>query len=360
MAYKFTKLANNRTAQLTSSACQEIQGQFKIDDKRGNISLGNAIWFQFWAHQALDSFEVDGEMFNRYDGMDNGQGVYPARMDSPLLNRDGTFKVSDIGLPYLQLGEKDALPVEMTVDAHRGNEHRTLKAFHLMAIKLHNVRMAEHGDFEQAKAETVALLNRITMNETEIVTGLTESEILNGIKIADFHLMMEFNFGAARWAHAQMPDTVNGDPIFQKGFSSEIDLIALFKDEKARALNLGVSTAMTQMTHVRTPHDILERTFSRHAELNLAPYQALELAVNGNSRVKTDVVVPEGCPIWPGILLEAEQTEGDTLGPVGARAVADGVGGSLLWGKGKGLGLWHPLWRNAPATTVDIIEYANS
>lgn len=348
--FKFTRIVANPASKLSTAACQLIRDEYKIDDGRSDsISLGNALYFQFYAHQTLDSVEIDGEMFNRYDSLDNGQGIYPARMDSPLLTQDGYFITSEeMGLPFIAGTKK-----ELTVDAHRANENMPLKAFHLMAIRLHNKRMDEHGDFKLAKEEVIALTNRITLNETMVVTGLTEKQIFDEVVIKDAHMSLEWNFGFGRWAHAQMPESFNGQHIFTKGASKDVDLVALFEDEMARDLNLGVTTAMTKMDHVMGAKNILQRTFSRHSELGLPSIQELAAAY----RKSLPLDIPQGCPIWPGVLLEAELTQGDGLGPLGARAVADAIAGSLRWAY-PGQGIWHALWDGAPSSTVDIIKYS--
>lgn len=363
--------ANNNQAKageplITTSECAAINDTFAIDDELGDISKGNAFWFQFAIHSSLDSMEPNpktGEVFNRYDGFENGQGIYPERLDSPLLNRNGTFRTSKYGLPSIHSYETDGKPVELTVDAHRANENQTLKAFHLMAVRLHNVRMAVHSDYEQAKRETIALLNRITLNELEIMTGLDQDEILNDIRIPNFNNSLEFIMAVCRAGHAQMTSTVNQTiPVFNRGPSNEIDLISLFTKEKARILNLGVSKSMTEMSHIRTPHNILQRTTGRHFQHNLATFRELARLIdprNGET-IANELETPQGCPIWHGILIEAEKHGTGTLGRIGARAMADGFAASLLWGRDIAEGLWLQLWDGAPRDTVDIIDYAQS
>ena len=348
--HKFTREIPTSHRRLTSVGCEEIKKRFKRDDSRSKqITLFNPMWFQFWAHQCLDSTEIDGEKFNRYDGFDNGQGLYPVRMDSPLL-KGGYFKLSKNGLPAMSPVD-ESKPIELTVDAHRGNENKVLKALHRMGSKIHNKRMDAHGDFDLAKSETIATLNIVTLNESLVLCQMDWNEFFE-IQVNGLNLSLEWNFAIARWAHAQMPDTVNDEHIFEKGWSGTVDVESLYTSERARDLNLGVSPAMTDMAHLPSkPHSILERTFARHLELGLPCWQDLADAYDVSPRED----VPEGCPIWPGLLMEAEDNDG-MLGRLGRRVVADGLAGSLLWSEGEGV--WHPRWKGAPTSTLEIIKYA--
>lgn len=352
---KFHRAIPERSGRpLADVECEEIKDRFKIDnDLDDNISLFNSVSFQSWTHDCLDSFinPADGERWNRYDGNANAQGIYPARRDSPMLLPNGYFRLSEVGLPYIA-GTNP--PVELAADSHRANEHPGLKAFHLFWVLFHNKRMDAHGDFDLAKQETIASKNVMELNELKIVTGFDFDRIFNGIKLKNFHMALEFVLAVARWAHGQMPDTLNGLPIFQKRGSGEVDLHAMLMVEKSRKLNLGVSNAMVNMDHLpTTPHSILERTFARHNEHRLPSGEDLAKALG----IRNYNVEPKGCPMFPAMLIEAENHGTGTLGPMGAAAVSDGVAGSFLWGIDIGQGLWHPRWQNAPDTSQQMLDY---
>lgn len=354
--HKFTRLIDQaRHHHATDAFCSEIKKLFKVNDERSKqLSLSDALHFQFWAHMCLDSTEIDGEMFNRYNGDDDGEGLYPERMDSPLLTKDNRFKLSEFGLPVLSPIDEKA-PLEMTVDAHRGNENRVLKAGHLLGAVIHNKRMDEHGDYKLAKAETISTMCQRTLNAALALCQMDEKEFFD-IQVPGVNYSLEWNFAISRWAHAQMPDTVNGRPVFEKGPSKTVDMISLHAVEFARDLNLGVSRSMTEMDHLKSkPFSILERTFSRHNELKLPSWH--DLAELYGMEVHDSI--NEGTPIWPGILMEAEQNNG-MLGCLGRRVVADGLAGSLLWGRDIGQGLWFPrgkTWSNPPVKTLEILKY---
>lgn len=332
------------------SECEELKQLFAINDDRGDLFVGNALWFQFSAHSAWDSIEIDGVFHNRYDSLDNGQGIYPQQRDSPLLTRDGYFELSEKGLPLLKTA---TVTKEIAVDTHRANENRFLKAFHLMACKMHNKRMKSHNNYELAKSEVVALLNQITLNELLVLTGMGTADIFVNRPVKLLNESLEWNFAINRWAHAMMPNQIFGEDLFLQGNSIDVDLLALFTKEKGRVLNLGISPAMNGMTHIRGEHSIIERTIDRHIELNLPSFQDLAQAFNLPCKIKIN-----DCPIWPGILKEAEEFGNGKLGPVGAVAVSTGIVQSLMWGKAKNEGLWHPKWKGAPVETIDIIDYA--
>lgn len=345
---------------LTDSACEEIKSLYAENDQLDeNISLFNSISFQSWAHQCFDSTTNPSaigpaatRMWNRYDGLDNGQGVYPADRTNPMILKDGKFRISEVGLPYIAGTEP---PVELAADYHRVNENAGLKGFHLMWVKIHNKRIEEHGDYELAKQETIATMNLVTKNEAEVITGLSFKQMLDHVRIKDFNNSLEFVFGVGRWAHAQMPDRLNDRPIFEKVNSVDVDMESMLI-ERSRVLNLGCSTAMRNMDHLPAkPFDILERTFSRHNQLQLASFQ--DLAHQMKMPIDKDIV--DGCPIWPGILLEAQNQGDGLLGPVGARSVADAVVASLVWGVSSGQGLWHDRWKGAPNTSEEIVDYAD-
>jgi len=117
------KIRKRHGVALSDSACEEIKEKFVISDERGELSLFNGFWFQFWAHQSINT--KDGGRVNQYDGLDNGQGVY-----GPLLSKgdlipvillpNGKFRLSENGLPYIA-----ETKIELTGDIHRANESLT-------------------------------------------------------------------------------------------------------------------------------------------------------------------------------------------------------------------------------------------
>lgn len=367
--HQFKSAINKQNGQgLSYSACEAIKQRAKEDDKRSeHFTIGNAYWFQFWAHQGLDSSGDGNFRVNRYNGLQDGEGIYPTRRDDIILNRDGTFRLSvEGGLPLLTFegndGTDEKTAVEVAPDNHRVNENPVLSAFHLLAIKCHNKRMQEHGDFELAQSETIALMNIVSLNESLILCGMDEKEFFDHIVVKDFHLATEFNFAVARWAHPMMAETVNGRPLFEPMRSQDVNLIAMFDgSEMARDLNFGTSTAMQNMHHL--PGDnpsILDRTFARHHELDLPCWQDLCFVYEAELENTPSAKCCElGAPIFAGMLFEAEKFDGRP-GPVLSRALADGLAGSLMWGKSFAQGLWLPLWRGAPRSTINIIDYALS
>jgi hypothetical protein len=353
---------------LSAMGCEEIKNAFAIDDIRSeNATAGSAFFFQFWAHQWTDSVEQNGLFFNRYDFKNNGQGIYPKRnwLSNLVDAKTGKFVMYKGGLPRLQ---HDGGAGETTPDDHRSNENKILSAFHLFAIKLHNKLIEDYDiDYQEAKRRTVALVSKMTLHEAMKLTGFDEYEFFNDIRTPDMHKAMEFNFALARWGHAQMPDTINGKPLFDRSMSSQdIDLERLFDgSEMARTLNLGVSTAMTEMFHTPDDPSILKLNFGKNNRLGLL--NADEMAkVTGFGEVDLTDSFPQfkGIPLWAFVLLEAGFTapEGQ-LGPLGARWIADGIAGAELWGF-PGQGIWYDfeLPKDNPDMdySLNVIKYANS
>jgi len=250
---------------------------------------------------------------------------------------------------------------ELAADQSRANENPILTALHRMACLLHNKRCKAYGLGEaayfKAKADTIALLNWISINECSILTGLSTDDILNNVSIRNFHRSIEFNFQLARIPHAMMPDTVQGHSIFRKGGSISIDVMALFDgSENARMLNWGVSPAMENMINVRGEKNIINRTVARHNEFKLANWDDAARA----SKTRHEDIPLKNVVMWPGALMAAEKHGTGLLDPAAARLYADGVAGTLLAGRETNAGLWHERWNGAPTTTLDIIEYALS
>ncbi len=360
----FERKIRSSNHSITDAECEEIKDRFKVDDIRSDkITAGTAFWPQFaFSHMAFNSKKGgNGEMFNLYDFHDDGSGIYPAvGTSSLLLDNDGRFRfASENGIERLPVvtwtnPEGSAAGGELAADMDRANENTVLTAFHRMACKHHNKRMDVHGNYGLAKSETIASMNQISLNEATVITGIEGSDILNQVKVKDFHKSLEFNFQASRPPHALMPETVHDNHLFAKGIM--VDVSTLFDGSTmARGMNLGVTAAMTDIPPVRGEKSIINRTVDRHNELRLASFDDLCKAY----RLPMNIDM-ENCPIWVGMLRESEMFGDGILGPVGARAYADGVAGTLLWARDQHQGLWHPRWDGAPVATADILDYALS
>jgi hypothetical protein len=361
MPHEFRRLIFPASDRIDDINFDELVARFKIDDARSEvIPAGTVFLFQFWAHWCFDSFRVDDKFFNRYDAQADGSfGVYPSRNRmSPLIDHGSGKFVLDNGSLPLMVYDGSSGTTEISPDPHRVNDNPPLKAFHLLAAKHHNKRIDAGRDYDTAKAETVATFNHLFLQEGARISGIKPQQILRQ-KVPGITRSLEFVFAAGRWAHAMIPNTVHGEPLFTHKRAKDVDLHKLFDmSEMARDINLGVSPAMTNMIPVPDPKSILVRTLSeRHVKLGLPCFQDLA------RRYHIDIdkaAYPVGMPIWAGILLEAEMDGSGRLGPVGGRVFADALAGTLLWAKNEGAGLYHPRWNNAPTTTEEIIEYCLS
>lgn len=359
----FERLLNNsRHVPIIDEQCEQIKADYRVDDVRSSvIPAGDVFVFQqATAHNALDSVITHDEngvatASNRYDYDDNDQGVHPERIDSPLYDpASKKLRMSDAGLPKLVFGDASKI-IEMGADAHRVNENANLKAIHLMVARIYNRRIDEHGDPELAKQEATSLNNYAVLDATKRVTGFETEQILNvPRKLKNLFRSLEWNFQLARGAHSQVPENVSDIHVFEKRASASVDIMAMFDGSSmARDLNLGVSEAMTKMTHVQGEHNIIERTIGRHNEFRLAPWGELARLLGMDTPSEL-----ENKPLWYGLLKEAELAGTGRLGPIGAIAVAAGIGGSLMWGRERAQGLWQPRWPKAPSTSIEIAEYS--
>ena len=360
---EFIRLAPQSQFKPTDRQCEEVKDKFVESDERSELPLFTGLHFQSVSHQCLDSNIVDGRAFNRYNFLDDGEGIYPARRDDPIYTKDGYFALHNGNLPTF---ETDQGTKEVAADRHRVNENPAMKAMHLLWCKAHNKFMDLGYSFEESKDMTVALHNQVTINETIRQTDLTETQILRNIEQPNMHKSLEHNFGVGRHPHAMMPDTLNDLPIFEKRPSSEVDLVSTFTKEKSRVINLGVSKAMNNMTHLSSmPFDIKERTFGRHLELNICTWGELirlwpiALREAKDTQRFDNEIIPDYCPAWAGILLEAEEFGDGLLGPIGSRMFADATAGQLKWAEDKAKGLWHKMFKGAPKDTLEILEWIN-
>ena len=363
------KIKTTKNSYLTSLDIKALREQFKTDDQRGErITVGAALWPQMaFAHQAFDSkiveFDDAGpEAVNRYDFRDNGTGVYGDGDPSAILfDKSGRFKMGPGGdrLPVISWQNADGSigSGELAADRDRVNENSVLRLLHLYPAKMHNKRIDEGATFEEARADVTATLCLNGLEMAEQFTGKPSSEIINAPKFTDMHRDYAFNFGIARLPHSAMPDTVQGEQL-QADFRP--DPHKLFDgSEFARVVNLGTSSAMRAMKVPGGSPDIVERTSSRHNELRLPCFADLCRAYRVTDKVATDM---PNCTIWFGALLACERYGDDPheLHPAIAQMYADGVAGTLMWGKPLGLGLWRKRWAGAPETLAEGLEYAFS
>lgn len=343
MTHTLVRSIPARAHVLTDTACDDLKASFKIDDsKSAVITTGSAFLWQFWAHDVFNTME-DGTA-NLYSGVVDGlDGFYGPKTIRDFTMKDGKFKLPNNDLPVLNFGPL----AQLAPDLHRANENPVLKAFHLLFSRLHNKRMDAHGDEILARKETMATLTQLFLNEALLVCGMGTQEFFD-VTVTGFNQSLEGVFAAGRWAHAQMPETTNGLPVFRHQLAGEVDMIALWDgSEMARELNLGVSTAMTKMTHVVGEHDIRERTFTQHNKHGLASW------ADAAKRYRIEPLVTPDAPIWAGMLMEAEAQGNGLLGPLGRRMVADLIAGSLYLAHVRD----NP-WKGAPRESLDIVVEA--
>lgn len=357
----FTRAVKATSHHVTDTECDAIIERFRFDDDRSNhITALEAFLGQFHAHWYVNSKGKGDTLHNLYNfDADGSFGAYPtADKGSILIDKaTGKYHYDEYGLPTISTEIAGDIG-EVAPDAHRGTENKTLTAMHLLLAKLHNSRIDDHGDYDLAKQETVACFNHAFLHATMKICGIeSQAEFLN-VKIKDFHRSLEYAFSVGRFGHAQMPATINGQPLFGfEGGSAKVDMVTLSTTEMAGKLGMRIAIPMHEGSEGGKGVSILKHTVEkRHNQLGLASFQ--ELA--NRMRIHSVIDIPN-CPIWVGVLREAElhneSTDNDTLGPVGARAVADGMAGTLMWGQDRAQGLWHPRWNGAPSTIAEIVEH---
>lgn len=344
----FTRAIRPRDKRLTDDECDEIRAAFAINDARSErVSAADALSFQFHAHWFVNSgINAQGETVNHYGfDADGAFGVYPQAGAKSILMEEGRFLLEDGHLPTLA-----HVAVEITPDLERANENRPLTAFHRLFALTHNARMDVHDDFARARDETVAAFNKAFLHSALHILEMDAREFFE-VEIKDFHRSIEFAMAVDRFGHCQMPETLNGKHLFDKiGWSSDVDMPALLT-ERAGMIGLRVSPPMNENSEGGKGRPILFHTITkRHAMHTIPTFQDAAKQLRIRSQVPF-----ECCPLWAGILAEARE---DRFGPVGRRLIADGIAGTLQWGRDQRKGCWYPEPDDVPTTLSDIIaEY---
>lgn len=343
---EFIHLFNGPTKRLTDDEIDGVISGFEVNDERSErISLLEAFLFQLHAHEYVASREVRGKPVNDYNFFADGTtGIYPkAGKNSMLIDPDGRFRLVDGRLPKME-----ATNLEITPDEHRGNENRLLSAWHLTVARLHNFCMDQHGEYEKAVDEVTCALNNCYLNAAKDETGIEDTSEFFDVFSSDMHLSLEFAFSIGRWGHVRMPETFGGKKLFDKRNSSdEVPMLAM-ADEKAGKLGLRVAPSMVAGSEGGKGRSILDHTVKqRHLKHFLVNFNELDRRYRPLSRNQPRV------PIWVGMMMEAEN---DRLGPLGARLVADGIAGTLSWGRDIQKGLWYDRPDYCPSNVKELIE----
>ena len=342
---------------MTTDEVYELIDRMKIDDVPSSVTKAiSPVALQLFIHTTMNSREVDGNQVNDYTGVVcDGLGLYPIRRDHPMMHSDGRFRMyPDHGLmhsAYIHAdgGQRIAF---ISGDIFRSTENRFLASQHLMWHVIHNKRMDVHdGDYQLAREDTLALLCKYFLDIFLDDLQMEEGELFRDVAIQGATNTIEAHFAIARWAHAQVPSHIAGTHIFDKAPPKDINLDELLI-APARELNYGVSTAMSQMTHLQKPHHIAHRTGDRHVEHEMCDWGDITHALRHHAKSTADI--PPETPIWHAMLMEAEQVGDGRLGSVGRRLVADIAAFSLSARRGQGL--WHTP-KDAPETQAEILDY---
>ena len=357
----FVKLIKKPKVLFTDRECDilaERMSQNETNATMESVPVGTVFWLQFDpTHNALNSVEDNGVFFNKYSPACDLEGSY-AEHGGWMYDGDKFALHETGGLPRFDLGRDNSR--EIMAD-FRGNENSFLRRMHLLTCQIHNKCIDLGKSFSEAKAITIAITNRITQEQSLLVTG----DDFNNAKVdklvgKKFHNSLEWNFAAARYAHAMCPSLVQGeDPLKTGRVALEIDLVSLFDgSEKAKTLDPSVSIAMRNMASVPIKKNIIKRTLSRTVEIGLASYGEMASFVG----MKRELTAEEQrMPIWAGMLFESQRTmSGQRLGPVGSVLVHSGNDGHLRENYEGRQGLWYDLDGRYPETMNDTIEWVNS
>lgn len=331
---------------ITDVECDEIKAAFAVNDERGRMSSMSWLLWQFHAHWVVDSAVADGKAFNRYDFNANGlNGVYPRRGKSAMVIADGKFRLYEGGLP-LMLDDSLKL-IEITPDFHRGNENRALGAMHLLAAKLHNKFVDDGFTFNEAQDRVVYAFNNAFLEDALELLDMGRNEFWQ-IKKRDMHREVGFFFQVGRFAHPMVPDTINGKGIFEKSESSKsVDLKAIAA-EKSGKIGLRVGNAMNDGAVGGMGGSILDLTLSdRHSGVMCPTWG--DMAKSVRARASRDT---ENWPAFAGLMHEAKE---DHFGQIGRRIIADGIAGTLEWGRPERKGLWLNV-DGVPRNITEILE----
>ena len=341
---------------MTDAECEELATLAKIsNEKDERFNAFDVINLQFWVHLVLNSRNIKGEEHNDYTGLvKDGLGMFPTRWDHPMMHPNGMFAYGPKGMPTIEALKPDGSQKSawMTGDVNRSTENPWLASMHFLYAQVHNKRVAEHGDREQAKAETLALIARSFERVRTKYAGdtrLLSSTSLNNNNLINTH---EFAFGWGRFAHSQVPAKIKRRAIFDREHKDGIDIKILRDaiDTPANKMQFGISEPMQAMTHLpKEPHQILARTLGKAVTHPQNSWEAIARAFGTDSKH-----APERCPLFVAILLEAEAFD-HVLGPIGATLLSFAMRDSLDSDFNELL--YHPLWSDAPATDAELIDW---
>lgn len=352
----FSRTVRNSKRNFTDFECDQYADIFANNDDTGvmaDVPVGVLFWLQFDpTHNALNSKIVDGEAFNIYSPACDLQGSY-AEEGGWLYSGDKFALHESGGLPRFDLGNNNSR--EVMAD-FRGNENSFLRRMHLLVCQIHNKLVDDYGyDFEKAKRATIAITNRITLRFTELLCGGNANQrAVERLIALKFHNSLEWNFAAARYAHAMCPAIVQGDdPLVTGRLALDVDIRAMFDgSEMAKTLDPSVSIAMKNMASVPIKKNIIKRTLNRSVEFELPSFGEIA-RVAGITAHESE----ENLPIWPGMLAEAQRVNfGQRLGPIGAVLVYAGNYGHIQENAATRDGLWFELDDELPddmASTLD-------
>jgi hypothetical protein len=102
---------------------------------------------------------------------------------------------------------------------------------------------------------------------------------------------------------------------------------------------------------------ILDKTLmDKHFQFELASFQDAFNVLRRTTKNAKPIQYPN-CPLFAGMLAEADQSESEGFGPIGSRMIADGISGSLAYGQPSKTGLWFNLGTEYPRKLEDLITY---
>ena len=342
----FKRIVRNPKRAFTDGECDDFAKIMAANDDSAlmeSVPVGAVFWLQFQpTHDSLNSKNVDGVMHNIYSPAADLEGSYAP---DGWMYKGAKFALHDSGgLPRFDLGTDNSR--EIMAD-NRGNENSFLRRMHLLSCETHNKLVKDYGySFEKARRATIAITNRITLEFTEMLTGDATNynkRAVDMLLAQKFHTSLEWNFAAARYAHAMCTATVQGsDPLTPGRYALDIDVRAIFDgSEMAKALTPSVAEPMREMASVAGRPSILKLTLGRSVSLDLPSFG--EMAKH--MRMEAGVSPYEySLPIWAGMLYEAERVhKGQMLGPVGASLVYAGNYGHLSENRPSRDGLWFDL-----------------
>lgn len=355
----FERVIRKPETKFSDMQCDRLAEEMANNDDTGimqGVPVGAVFWLQFQpTHDSLNSKEVDGEFFNVYSPAADLQGSYAE--EGGWMYIGDKFALHETGgLPRFDLGRSNSR--EIMAD-FRGNENSFLRRMHLLSCQIHNKCIDLGMSFKEAKKTTIAITNRITEQQTMLLVEFDDLDRKRWDRLVkvNFHNSLEWNFAAARYAHAMCPALVQGDNPLKTGrLALDIDIRALFDgSELAKTLDPSVSIAMRDMASVPMKKNIIKRTLDRTVSIGLPSYGELASFL-GMSRMLEDN--EKDMPIWAGLLYEAKRVyDGQKLGPVGANVVYGGNMGHLMEHYDDKQGLFYTMDDNLPETILDVIDW---